>query len=306
MTPNPLDIHFLIPPVVAFGISLFSSMAGLSGAFLLLPFQMSFLGIVSPSASATTQLFNVLAIPGGVYQYYRQGRMVWPLTLTIILGTIPGVVVGEMIRVQYFFRPQAFKLFVAAVLFYIVVRLMTGEKGRREADCPDEEIQSLLDDVPEAPVDSKNSPIQMARFNMRCIVYQFAGGTYQLATPVLVLVSFVVGVISGIYGIGGSAFISPLLVSVWGLPIHSIAGAVLAATFLTSLSGMAFYTLLAQYYSTLAVAPHWQLGLLFGVGGFLGVSLGSKMQRHVSVTFIRWILVLFLLFAAGNYVVEAL
>jgi len=54
-----------VPPVVAFVISFFSSMVGVSGAFLLVPFQMSVLGYVTPSVSATNLVFNLVAIPGG-------------------------------------------------------------------------------------------------------------------------------------------------------------------------------------------------------------------------------------------------
>jgi len=43
-------------------------MCGVSGAFLLLPFQMSFLGYVNLSVSTTNQLYNVVAIPSGCYR----------------------------------------------------------------------------------------------------------------------------------------------------------------------------------------------------------------------------------------------
>ncbi|MFZ3047628.1 MAG: TSUP family transporter, partial [Desulfatirhabdiaceae bacterium] len=75
-----IEVSPWIPPLVAFAISFFTSMGGVSGAFLLLPFQMSFLGYVNPSVSATNQLYNIVAIPSGVYRYWREGRMVWPLT----------------------------------------------------------------------------------------------------------------------------------------------------------------------------------------------------------------------------------
>jgi uncharacterized membrane protein YfcA len=39
-----LEVAPWVPPLVAFAISFFTSMGGVSGAFLLLPFQMSFLG----------------------------------------------------------------------------------------------------------------------------------------------------------------------------------------------------------------------------------------------------------------------
>lgn len=61
-----IEVQPWIPPIVAFGISFFTSMGGISGAFLLLPFQMSFLGYVNPSVSATNHVFNIVAIPSGI------------------------------------------------------------------------------------------------------------------------------------------------------------------------------------------------------------------------------------------------
>ena len=85
-----IEVHPLIPFAVAFFVSFFTSMGGVSGAFLLLPFQVSFLGYTAPSVSATNQVFNIVAIPSGVYRYIREGRMMWPLTWAVIIGTLPG------------------------------------------------------------------------------------------------------------------------------------------------------------------------------------------------------------------------
>src|SRR4030065_1482613 len=86
--------NVLIPPLVALVISFFTSMGGVSGAFLLLPFQMSFLKFTSPSVSATNFVFNIVALPSGVYRYIKEGRMAWPLTWIVSGGTLPGGVVG--------------------------------------------------------------------------------------------------------------------------------------------------------------------------------------------------------------------
>jgi len=79
-----VETHPLIP--------FFISMRGVSGAFLLLPFQMSFLGYTHPFVSATNQVFNIIVIPSGEYRYWRKGLMVWPLTWVVIIGTQPNVV----------------------------------------------------------------------------------------------------------------------------------------------------------------------------------------------------------------------
>ena len=68
-----VEVSPLVPVFVAFGISFFTSMGGVSGAFLLLPFQMSVLGFTSPAVSPTNLVCNIVAIPSGVYQYIREG-----------------------------------------------------------------------------------------------------------------------------------------------------------------------------------------------------------------------------------------
>jgi uncharacterized membrane protein YfcA len=90
-----------LPPLVAFAIACFTAPAGLSGAFLLLPFQISVLGFVTPGVVPTNLLYNAIAIPGGVYRYTRENRMMWRLALFIILGTLPGIFLGAHVRIRY-------------------------------------------------------------------------------------------------------------------------------------------------------------------------------------------------------------
>ncbi|HSR36042.1 MAG TPA: sulfite exporter TauE/SafE family protein, partial [Desulfurivibrionaceae bacterium] len=96
-----ITVNPLVPPLTAFALSFFTSMGGVSGAFLLLPFQVSVLGFHTPAVSSTNQLFNIVAIPSGVWRYIKEGRMVWPLTWIVIIGTLPGVLIGAIIRVRY-------------------------------------------------------------------------------------------------------------------------------------------------------------------------------------------------------------
>ena len=126
-----VETYLFIPPMVAFGISFFTSMAGISGAFLILPFQMSVLGFTTPSVSATNFLYNLVGTPGGVFRYVREKRMLWPLACAIISGTLPGVIVGYCFRVKYLPEPRVFKFFVGLVLLYVGLRLLRGMNQRK-------------------------------------------------------------------------------------------------------------------------------------------------------------------------------
>jgi uncharacterized membrane protein YfcA len=86
--------------LASFVIATVASPAGVSGAVLLLPFQVSVLGTPSPSVTPTNLLYNVVATPGALYRYRRQGQTGGVLTRQLVLGTVPGVIVGSIIRVE--------------------------------------------------------------------------------------------------------------------------------------------------------------------------------------------------------------
>jgi uncharacterized membrane protein YfcA len=106
-----IKTYIFIPPLVAFIVSFFTSMGGVSGAFILLPFQMSVIRFTSPSVSATNFVYNIVAIPSGVYRYLKEGRMAWPLTYVVIIGTLPGVFIGYCLRILYLSDPRKGILF---------------------------------------------------------------------------------------------------------------------------------------------------------------------------------------------------
>ncbi len=100
----------------AFAIAAVTTPAGVSGAVLLLPFQVSVLGTPSPAVTPTNLLYNVVAAPGAIWRYRRQGQTGGPLLRVLLAGTLPGVIAGSVIRVYLLPGPVVFDLVVAAVL----------------------------------------------------------------------------------------------------------------------------------------------------------------------------------------------
>ena len=303
-----IEVSIWIPPLVALVISFFTSMGGVSGAFLLLPFQMSILGYTSPSVSATNQLFNIVAIPGGVYRYFKEGRMVWPLVWVVVAGTLPGVFLGAIIRLTWLPDPTSFKLFAAAVLLYIggrmimdLLRPAAGGGGSEQRF--QELVRSHRQRAAEAGAESPEAlpVVRVTHFNRKRLGYTFYGEQFDIPFWGILGLSLAVGVVGGIYGIGGGAIIAPFFVSVFGLPVYTVAGAALTGTFVTSVAGVAFYQVLAPFYPEMSVAPDWLLGLLFGLGGLIGMYLGARCQKYVPARAIKVLLCLILLFTAGKY-----
>jgi uncharacterized membrane protein YfcA len=305
-----IEIPIWLPPLVAFLISFFTSMGGVSGAFLLLPFQVSVLGYASPSVSATNHLFNVVAVPGGVFRYYREGRMVWPLAGTIVAGTLPGALIGTVVRVAWLPDPQKFKLIAACVLLYVAVRMLRDLTRRRGAvthasrKSPDQELaRQERDEAVSLPGRAAGpaAAVQVTRSSRPGLPYTFSGEAYEVPFWRVFLLSLVVGIVGGAYGIGGGAIIAPFLVSFFGLPVYAVAGATLTGTFFASAAAVGLYQAMAPLYPNLGVAPDWALGALFGVGGMAGMYLGARCQRFVPATAIKCMLAGIMLITALRY-----
>lgn len=310
-----IEIAPWIPPVTAFVISFFTSMGGVSGAFLLLPFQMSFLGYTNPSVSATNQVFNIVAIPSGVYRYFREGRMVWPLTWIVIAGTLPGVFIGAFVRVAYLPDPSHFKLFASAVLFYIGIKLVRDllkkGQGKDSRLLSEQQFQEMVrrhrsrDGDVRLADSAAAKPVSVTRFDLTRLTYTFYDESFDIPFWGIFALSLIVGIIGGTYGIGGGSIIAPFFVTFFRLPVYTVAGAALMGTLITSVAGVVFYQVIAPFYPDISVAPDWTLGILFGLGGMAGMYLGARCQKYVPAKTIKWMLACIILFTAGKYIANA-
>ncbi|MBK3556395.1 sulfite exporter TauE/SafE family protein [Streptomyces sp. MBT56] len=153
-------------------ISVATAPVGVSGAVFLLPVQVSVLGVPSPAVTPTNLLYNVVAGPGALLRHHRAGTLRGPLTRLLVLGTVPGVVVGAVIRVFAVPGPSVFRLLIAVLLLPLGGWLCLRTLRRASRPAPAGEP----------------SPRAVTRLAMA------------------------VGVAGGIYGIGGGSLLGPILV----------------------------------------------------------------------------------------------
>ncbi|MCK5125163.1 MAG: sulfite exporter TauE/SafE family protein [candidate division Zixibacteria bacterium] len=287
-----IETWWWLPVLVSFGVSCITSTAGISGAFILLPYQVSILGFTAPGVTPTNLMFNIFAIPGGVYRLYKEKRMVWPLVWTMSLGALPGLLIGVIIRVKYIPDAGAFKLFVGCVMLYIAARLFLNIFNKPDTTSDSIGKLNQFEVIPRL-------------FSINEISYAYNDIEYRIPTISLFIMSSIVGVIGGIYGIGGGAILAPILVTMYNLPIHTISGATLCSTFVSSIVGVLFYVFIGPYFSEEAssVRPDWLLGFLLGVGGFFGIYLGARIQKYLPAKTIKILLGIIMLYIAGRYII---
>ena len=220
--------------------------------------------------------------------------MLWPLTWAVIIGTLPGVFIGAWIRIVYLPHPESFKLFVGFILLYIGWRLLL-DVYRRKSDTKEKGSTGPL---------TKSDSVRVISSTLRKVEFDYGSEIFEFSTPMVYGICFLVGIAGGIHGIGGGSIVAPFFVAIIGLPVYAVAGAALMGTFVTSVAGVVFYQILAQFYPHLSVVPDWRLGAIFGIGGILGMYLGARTQKYVPAKFIKGILCACVLLVAGSYILN--
>ena len=97
-------------------VAVLTAPVGVSGAVFLLPIQLDLLRVPSPAVTPTNLLFNVVATPGALLRYKRTGRLGGTLPRQLLAGTLPGVVIGTLMRVYLAPGDRIFRLLAAGVL----------------------------------------------------------------------------------------------------------------------------------------------------------------------------------------------
>jgi uncharacterized membrane protein YfcA len=246
----------------AYVIAVIATPAGISGAVLLLPFQVSVLGTPSPAVTPTNLLYNVVATPGALYRYRRQHQAGGRLAVLLTAGTLPGVIAGSVIRVVLLPSPRVFDLVVAAVLLPLGAWLAATRPPR------------------EAGLGRPAHPIPAP-------------------APALITLACAVGCIGGIYGIGGGSILAPVLIGS-GLAAAEVAPAALASTFVTSVAGVVTFTVLSLSHHG-PVAPDWATGLALGLGGLAGAYTGARLQVRKPDVLIRRVVGVLVIAIAVRY-----
>lgn len=240
--------------------------------------------------------------------------MVWPLTWIVVAGTLPGVLLGAVVRVEYLPDPKHFKVFAAVVMLYIGVRMirdLLGKNGGQSKTESEQRFHRMVhrqQGTKDAGQIEKvyESAAKLTHFNLRRFGYTFLDEQFDVSTWGIFSLSLIVGVIGGIYGIGGGAIIAPFFVTFFGLPVYTVAGAALLGTFVTSVAGVFFYQAIALAHPNMSIAPDWLLGIFFGLGGMGGMYLSARCQKHVPARVIKWMLAGVIIFTAIKYTLEAI
>jgi len=108
------------------------------------------------------------------------------------------------------------------------------------------------------------------------------GSQYEIrkpSTPMLLITGAVLGFLSGLTGVGGGVFLSPLLLFLHWAPVKIISGVTAGFVLVNSISGiLGITTTQSQFHPSLSI---WLLVVV--IGGWIGAEYGSKRLGNTTI-----------------------
>ncbi len=222
----------------AFIASVFGSMVGLGGGFILVPILRIFLGFSPANAAGTSLVLIVANSASGAFTYLLHRRVHLKIGILIAIGGIPSSILGAIVSLHIPVR--IFDILLAVVLIAIAVDMAWNAEKRIAGRPEGREIRELK------------------------------GMSYRGALAL----GFVVGIFLSLFGLGGGIVLVPSFLYFSELPAHAISATSHFAILLTSPPGLITHILQHDVVGK-DVVPLVAGGLL---GGPIGARLSLRLR----------------------------
>jgi uncharacterized membrane protein YfcA len=266
-----------------------------SGIFAL-PYSMSVLQFTSVSVSPTTLVVTFLDPFGALIGYLREHQLNRDLALWLCLGAVLGSPFGPFLRTHLFHDPVLFKALIGLVLLFLsghlIVELTPWYLSRTPRQRAfKEKFDRLMAEriaAGEAPSglpdDFSIDTVERTRFGF---TLSYWGQRQTFSIPVMLAIGFGVGICASTLGVGGGFLLVPIMVTIFGLPMHVLVAATIPYVITLSLTGLFSYIVTLPLLTGKTAPPDWGFGLLVASGASLGSWLGSKTQRFIPERYLK-------------------
>ncbi|MBW3622827.1 MAG: sulfite exporter TauE/SafE family protein [Armatimonadetes bacterium] len=299
MLPLSLDVGIgasvSLPALVFMGllVGYVAGLFGVGGGFLLTPLLMNVFGVPAPVAVGSTLCQNCGTSIASYLKYRHLKRGEPRIDLVMIGGSLMGVDAGTRALHALNHLPPwtlasgravAPAHFVLDVLF-IVLLSFTSVFIFREV--------MLSRNRPPRGDATRPGPLA-TRIRIPPYVDLPNVGLYRVSVPLLAYLGFLLGVASGVMGVGGGVLFTPILLYGFGLSARNAAGTGILLLFVTVALG------------TVQQAFHGYVSLPLAMGILVGSSVGSQLgvltTHHLPNRHLR---MLFALLTAGTVLLTA-
>ncbi len=235
------------------GVGVFGTLVGAGGGFLLVP-VLAILEPSLPTATITAISLAVVAMnaTSGAIAYGRQGRIDLRSGIPFALATLPGSVIGAL--VSRMVPRHVFDIVLASMLIALAIFIGFAH---------DEDAQRAGEGGGRGRVWREIVDAAGTRYR------------YRVNMPIGVAMSFAVGFVSSLLGIGGGVIHVPALVGLLGFPTHIATATSHFTLAVMASSGTATHLFTGDLQDMLLQTA------LLGVGAIVGAQFGARLSARV-------------------------
>ncbi|TCS96989.1 sulfite exporter TauE/SafE family protein [Hazenella coriacea] len=247
-------VEGLILLLVGLAAGTIGSLAGLGGGVIIVP-ALLFLASVNPQFSmitppiavGTSMLLIVITALSSTLSYSKQKRVDFRSGIVFFLGCGPGAMVGAYLT-RFFQETDVFFATFGFVLILISFMLNVKEKGKPKA---------IQWDV----LRSFQEPSG--------VTYEY--GYHRITAFIL---SFFIGILSGLFGVGGGSMMMPMMLLLFGFPPHVATATSMFVIFLTAIMG--------SFTHVIQDNIHWLAAVFLAPGAWLGGRFGAWVSLKMN------------------------
>lgn len=267
MFTNYVDINIL-SLLVGVGIGILGGMLGLAGGFLMVPYLTLLILFPMQQAVGTSLFAGIFTAISAAIGYSHQRRIDFRLGIILSSVAAPSAMLGAYLT--SFLSSSILRIIFGFIVGYLSLNMIL------KADSVQQKKLRLSR--------------QFKLWNRNLIDSKGEKFDYTIDIPLALVCGFVIGISSGLLGLGGGVIGIPLLTMVIGIPIHiSIATSIFMVIIIASLGSLE-HILLGN-----VIFP---LVFYLGAGLVTGAIIGTKITRRVPAKTMRRIFGLVLLLIA--------
>lgn len=261
-------LHVILLLGLGFLVGSVGTLIGAGGGFILVPILLLLYPTARPELITSISLAIVfLNASSGSIAYARMGRIDYRSAIIFGAATLPGAVIGA-ISTGYIPR-NTFNIILAVLLSVIAILLLI----RPEQDAPT----------------PKKKKVYVHR-----LVKEKSGQEhrYSFNNVLGIVLSFFVGFISSLLGIGGGIIHVPALTRLLNFPVHIATATSHLILACMALAGTIVHIIQGNFENG------WLTTLLIGVGVIVGAQIGARLSDKIKGSLIVRVLAIALLLVA--------
>jgi uncharacterized membrane protein YfcA len=298
---------YMNPLVVLIGAFLIGCMfviVGAAGGLFTAAFQITvvgtngMIGVNAANAVKPTNLFLTLCSPiTGVYTYFKEGRLAWPVAIFFVAGILLGAFwIGPTYSAKYL-PMKAYKFYLGIVCLLLFIKLWSEstKKAIEKKKAIKAIVQKFNQEIKQAKEEGRAAQLGKVEiqsdWKMTDIGFSFWGEAFKANPLALFFGGILIGCIASAFGVGGGFMLVPFMTTIMGYPMYLAVPISLCGTFATSIGGIARYIMNGYQ-------PDWIMAALIAVGAMAGGKVGPMIQKKLPEVFLKRLLalVLFIVF----------